>query len=85
MQEHETKKLDQIIIMLGDMVATFGARFDKIDDRLLGLEKKVGGIDQRLDAEAIRRSELKLAHRLHGLEEHAYGKGRSKHPKHLPL
>jgi hypothetical protein len=85
MQEHETKKLDQIIIMLGDMVATFGARFDRIEDRLLGLENKVAGIDRRLDTEAVRRSQLKLPRRVHDLEQEVYGRGRSKHPKHLPL
>jgi hypothetical protein len=84
MQEHETKKVDQIIIMLGD-IATFGARFDRMEDRLLGLENKVAGIGRRLDTEAVRRSELKLPRRVHDLKENAYGRGRSTHSKHLPL
>jgi hypothetical protein len=79
------KRLDQIIIMLSDMIATFGDRFDKIDHRLLGIESKIVGVDRRLDAEAIRRADLKLTRRVHDLEEKTYGGGRSRHPKHLPL
>ena len=67
------------------LFASFGERFDRIDHRLLGVESKVAGIDRRLDAEAIRRSELKLPRRVHDLEEEVHGRGRSKHPKHLPL
>jgi hypothetical protein len=85
MKAADGKKLDHIITMLGDMVATFGRRFDKVDDRLLGLGNKVAGIDRRLDAEAIQRTDLKLPRRVHDLEQEVYGAGRSKHPKHLPL
>lgn len=85
MRDADAKKLDQIIVMLADLVATFGSGFDKIGDQLIGLDNKVAGIDRRLDAEAMRRSELKLPRRVHDLEEKAYGRGRSKHPKHLPL
>jgi hypothetical protein len=85
MNDADTKKLDQVIIMLGDMVATFGDRFDRIDQRLLGVENKIAGVYRRLDAEAIRPTEIKLPRRVHDLEEKVYGTGRSKHPKHLPL
>ncbi len=34
MKTSDSGKLDQIIAMLGDMVAVFGGRFDRIDDTL---------------------------------------------------
>jgi len=34
MQKSDSKKLDHIVTMLGDMVAAFGKRFDRIDDTL---------------------------------------------------
>jgi hypothetical protein len=85
MEDRDSKKLAQIIVMLSDLVINFGERFDKVDDGLLALESKVTAIDRRLDAEAIRRTELRLPQRVHELEENVYGRGRSKHPKHLPL
>jgi hypothetical protein len=84
-KDADTKKLDQIIVMLTDMAVTFGDRFDKIGDQLLRLDNKIMGVDRRLDAEAMRRNDLKLPRRVHDLEEEVYGRGRSKHPKHLPL
>jgi len=45
----------------------------------------VTGVDRRLDAEALRRNDLKVPRRVNDLEEEVYGRGRSKHPKHLPL
>jgi hypothetical protein len=79
------KRPAQIIVMLSEMAATFGDRFDKIDQRLLGVENKIAGVDRSLDAEAVRRTERKLPRRVHDLEEKAYGIGRSRHPKHLSL
>ena len=92
----DSKKLDHIISMLGDVVDVFGKRFDKLDEKIAATEKaliekidgvdsKAAGINRRLDAEAIQRTDLKLPRRVHDLEEEVYGTGRSKHPKHLPL
>jgi hypothetical protein len=85
MNDTETKKLDQIIVILADIVATFGDRFDKIGNQLTGLDNKIMGVDRRLDAETMRRNDLKIRRRVHDLEEEVYGRGRSKHPRHLPL
>ena len=71
-------------------------RFDKLDEKIAATEKaliekidgvdsKVAGINRRLDAEAIQRTDLNPPRRVHDLEEEVYGTGRSKHPKHLPL
>jgi hypothetical protein len=63
MNDADSKKLEQLIVMLADMRATFGDRFDTIDeqlakqdrgldtigDRLLAVEKKTSTIDRRLD------------------------------------
>jgi hypothetical protein len=66
MNDADSKKLEQLIVMLADLRATFGNRFDIIEeqlteedrrldtiaDRLLAVERKTGGIDRRLDARA---------------------------------
>ena len=85
MKNTDSKKLDQIITMLGDVVDVFGKRFDKLDDEVAAVKSKVDGINRRLDTEAMHRSDLKLPRRVHELEEEVYGTARSKHPKHLPL
>jgi len=92
MKNTDSKKLDQIIAMLGDVVDVFGKRFDKLDERLDKLDEvvaavksKVEGTNRRLDAEAMQRTDLKLPRRVHEVEEEVYGTGRSKHPKHVPL
>jgi hypothetical protein len=92
----DNKKLDEIIAMLRDIVRVFGERFDRSDRKIDAVEKnltdkidavnvKVQGAQKILDAEALLRADLKLPRRVHDLEEHLYGPGKSKHPKHLPL
>jgi hypothetical protein len=49
------------------------------------LKMKIDGIQQSLDTERTHRTDLKIPRRLHDVEEHVYGTGGSKHPKHLPL
>jgi len=99
MKNTDSKKLDQIIAMLGDVVDVFGKRFDKLDhrfdrvddrfdkldDEVAAVKSKVEGINRRLDTEAMQRTDLKLPRRMHEVEEKVYGTGRSKHPKHVPL
>jgi hypothetical protein len=85
MKANDSKKLDQIITMLGDVIDVFGKRFDKIDDELVAVKGKVDGTNRRLDAEAMQRTDLKIPRRLRDLEQEVYGPDRSKHPKHLPL
>jgi hypothetical protein len=60
MNDADTKKLDQIIVMLADMVATFGGRFDKIDGRLAKHDQRFDTIDDRLLRRAFVRSSSKL-------------------------
>ena len=53
MKNTDSKKLDQIITMLGDIVDVFGKRFDKIDetmarkDDLTAGEKRLKDITRR--------------------------------------
>ena len=91
MEKADGRKLDQIIAMLGDVVDVFGKRFDRLDHRfdeldtrLGAVESKVDGINQRLDTEAMQRTDLKIPRRVHDLEEEVFGTGASKHPKHQP-
>jgi hypothetical protein len=90
MNDAENKKLDQLIVMLADLEATFGDRFDKIDDRLSkhdrrletvadrlpAVEKKISGIDRRLTKDET------LAHLFHKLSDMFSTTGRAKHPEH---
>ena len=85
MKTTDSKKLDQIIAMLGDLIDVFGKRFDKVDDEVAAVKSKLDGTNRRLDTEAMQRSDLKLPRRVHDLEEETFGPGRSKHPKHVPL
>lgn len=92
MKKSDGKKLDQIITMIGDVVETFGKRFDKIDgrfnkldDEVAAVKSKVIGTNRRLDTEALQRSDLKLPRRVHRLEEKVFGRGSSQHPKELPF
>lgn len=97
MKKTDSKKLDQIIAMIGDVIEIFGKRFDKMDDEIAGVKKeirvvkdevvavkgKVTGIDSRLDLEADRRTDLKLPRRMHNVEVKVFGD--SRHPKSLPF
>lgn len=57
----------------------------KVDDRVVASENKIVGM-YRLDSEkAMQARELNIPRRVHNLEEHVYGPGGSKHPKHVPL
>lgn len=70
-----------------DIRGTMATKDDvkKVDDRVVASENKIVGM-YRLDAEkAMQARELNIPRRLHSLEEHAYGPGQSKHPKHVPL
>jgi hypothetical protein len=92
MTDAESKKLDQLIVMLADVQATFGERFDKIDehiekhdgrmgiiaDRLLALEKKLSGVDRRLTKD----ENVALAHVVHQLRNMLATTGLAKHPEH---
>lgn len=49
MKKTDSKKLDQIIAMLGDVVEIFGKRFDKIDDRFDKIDKRFEKVDERFD------------------------------------
>lgn len=90
MKSTDSKKLDQIITMLGDIVEVFGKRFDKIDKRfdkvdseIAAVKGKVAGSNNRLDLESMRRTDLKLPRRMHEVEMKVFGA--SKHPKALPF
>ena len=85
MADADSIKLEQIIVMLSDIVVTFGERFDKIDERLLGLANKSAALTGASTQKQCAAPNLKVPKRVHDLEENAYGRGRSKHPKHLPL
>ena len=49
----------------------------KLDDRLIGVEGKVSGIDKRLDAEAIRRHGEKIPRRVANIEKKVFGASRA--------
>ena len=49
----------------------------KLDDRLIGVEGKVSGIDKRLDAEAIRRDDEKIPRRVANIEKKVFGASRA--------
>ena len=57
----------------------------KLTDKIDGLTIKVEAVQKTVDAEAMRRTDLKLPRRVHDLEEKLYGSGRSRHPVNVPL
>jgi hypothetical protein len=57
----------------------------EIKDRLTAVENKLTGLYRMHEAEGLKEQDLKLARRVHDLEEKVYGAGNSRHPKHLPL
>ena len=75
----------------GKLVASrLGCRFiyrelDRLEDEVIAVKSKVDGTNRRLDNEAMERTDLKLARRMHELEEETFGPGHSKHPKHVVL
>ena len=78
MKNADSKKLDQVIIMLGDMVEVFGKRFDKIErdmatkDQLIALQTQVNGIES--DIRSMKHT--KLHARVADLEEKVFGAAR---------
>jgi hypothetical protein len=90
MTDAESKKLNQLIVMLADVQATFRERFDKIDDglarhdrrleaiadRLFAVEKKLSGIDRRLTKDE------NLAGLVHQLSKLLSITGPAERPKH---
>ena len=67
MKSSDGSKLDQIITMLGDMIAAFGKRFDKIDDTLDDHARDITIIKN--DVEIIRDKRLQLEVRVDRLEK----------------
>src|SRR3989344_199157 len=49
----------------------------KLDDRLMGVESKVSGINRRLDAEAMLRDDEKIPSRLADVEKKVFGASRA--------
>jgi hypothetical protein len=78
MKNADSKKLDQVLIMLGDMVGVFGKRFDKIErdmatkDQLIALQTQVNGIES--DIRSMKHT--KLHARVADLEEKVFGAAR---------
>lgn len=97
MKKTDSKKLDQIIAMLGDVVEIFGKRFDKMDDEITSVKKevvsvkaeitavkgKVVGIYRTLSEDAMRSRDYQLPRRMHNVGVKVFGA--SRHPKSLPF
>jgi hypothetical protein len=66
-------------------VREINGRLDSLEDRLGAVENKLTGLYRMHEAEGMKQQDLKLARRIHDLEEKLYGAGKSRHPKHLPL
>jgi hypothetical protein len=59
MRISDSKKLDQIIAMLADMVGVFGKRFDGIDDGFESVDERFGKIERKLDEHSRDLGEIK--------------------------
>lgn len=70
MKNTDSKKLDQIITMLADVVDIFGKRFDATDNRIDGAIVKIGGVQNTIDREAVARTDQKLPERVERIETH---------------
>jgi hypothetical protein len=60
MKSTDSKKLDQIITMLGDTVDIFGKRFDKIDDTLDSHTRDVNQIKKDVETNLDKRLQLEV-------------------------
>lgn len=78
MKTTDSKKLDQIITMLGDVVEVFGKRFDKIDrdmatkEHIVALHTQLNGIETDIKTT----KGYKLPSRMADVEEELFGKSR---------
>jgi hypothetical protein len=84
---HSMAKKDEVAETLAFIVEKMATKDDIkiVKDKIDGVNIKVEAVQKTLDAEVMLRTDLKLPRRVHELDEEAFGTGRSKHPKHLPL
>jgi len=82
--DQNTKDILEAVNFIKERMLTKDDVREIVREELEPVKGKVDGINQRLDTEAMHRSDLKLPRRVHDLEEEVFGPGGSKHPKHLP-
>jgi hypothetical protein len=92
MQKKNDRNISESLAFIIDHMATkddireiVREELKPIDNRLTAVENKLTGLYRMHEAEGMKQHDLKLARRVHHLEEEVYGAGNSRHPKHLPL
>ena len=83
--DQNTKDILETVNFIKERMLTKDDVREIVREELEPVKSKVDGINQRLDTEAIQRTDLKVPRRVHDLEEEVFGEGGSKHPKHVPL